>query len=224
MSPLRMCVGSSASTWQHEGQMTTRNQTKGSPVGCLRSFTGAWWPWGASAFTILSACLLISVSSYQVRAGILQAANYGVPQKRRRFILLASQRGVILPSFPLPSHASPFDEPHLLLLPIGLQSDRLPRRLRVLPDQMHVSVSEAIGDLPQWEWEIADNDQPTDGPTQWPWDKLSSNKDLRAVLGPPGTLEYIGPPLTDYQRSMRRESFGVTLHFTPKFSELQVRR
>jgi site-specific DNA-cytosine methylase len=171
-----------------------------------------------------AAFLLILEFRYQVRAGILQAANYGVPQKRRRFILLASQHGVILPSFPLPSHASPFDELRMLLLPIGLQSDRLPKRLRHLPEQMHVSVSEAIGDLPQWEWEISNDDQSTDGPTQWPWDKLSSNKELNVVLGPPRTLEYISPPLNDYQRSMRRGSSGVTLHFTPEFSELQVRR
>ena len=177
-----------------------------------------------STIIILSVNLLISVSRYQVRAGILQAANYGVPQSRRRFILLSSKRGVILPSFPLPSHASPFGEPRFLLLPVGLQSDRLPRRLRHLPEQMHVSVSEAIGDLPQWEWEISGNDESGDGPTQWRWDKLSSNKDFSIVLGPPGTLEYISPPLSDYQRSMRRGSSGVTLHFTPEFSELQVRR
>ena len=204
--------------------MTTRHQPKDSPVGCSRSCTVAWYPWGASASAILGACPLIPLCRYQVRAGVLQAANYGVPQNRRRFILLASQHGVLLPSFPLPSHASPVDEPRLLLLPIGLQSDCLPRRLRHLPAQMHVSVSEAIGDLPQWEWEISHDDQSTDGPTQWPWDKLSSNKDFNVVLGPPGTLEYIGPPLTDYQRSMRRGSSGVTLHFTPEFSELQVRR
>jgi hypothetical protein len=221
---MKMYVGSSASTWQQGGQMTTRNRPKDSPVACSRFFTAAWSLWGASTFSTIRACLLISVSRYQVRAGILQAAHYGVPQKRRRFILLASQRGIILPSLPLPCHASPFDERHLLSLPIGLQSDRLPRRLRHLPEQMHVSVSEAIGDLPQWEWEVSDDGHSDDGPTQWRWDKLSSNKGLSAVLGPPGTLEYIGPPLTDYQRSMRRGSSGVTLHFTPEFSELQVRR
>lgn len=198
--------------------------TEGLASGLLKILYRCLVAMGCVCIAILTACPLISQPRYQVRAGILQAANYGVPQTRRRFILLASQHGVILPSFPLPSHASPFDEPRLLLLPIGLKSDCLPGRLRHLPEQMHVSVSEAIGDLPQWEWEISNDDQSTDGPTQWPWDKLSSNKDLNVVLGPPGTLEYISPPLTDYQRSMRRGSSGVTLHFTPEFSELQVRR
>jgi len=198
--------------------------TEGLASGLLKILYRCLVAMGCVCICNPSRSLLIPVCRYQVRAGILQAANYGVPQTRRRFILLASQRGVILPRFPLPSHASPVGEPHLLLLPIGLRSDRLPRRLRHLPEQMHVSVSEAIGDLPQWEWEISNDDPATNGPTQWPWDKLSSNKEISMVLGPPETLEYISPPLTDYQRSMRRGSSGVTFHFTSKFSERQVRR
>ncbi|XP_033220801.1 DNA (cytosine-5)-methyltransferase PliMCI-like [Belonocnema kinseyi] len=41
---------------------------------------------------------------YQCTFGILQAGNYGVPQTRRRMIILAAAPGEILPNFPEPSH------------------------------------------------------------------------------------------------------------------------
>ncbi|KAM3965336.1 DNA cytosine-5 methyltransferase [Aphomia sociella] len=41
---------------------------------------------------------------YQCTFGILQAGNYGVPQTRRRLIILASAPGYKLPSYPEPTH------------------------------------------------------------------------------------------------------------------------
>ena len=41
---------------------------------------------------------------YQCTFGILQAGNYGVPQTRRRMIILAAAPGEILPNFPEPIH------------------------------------------------------------------------------------------------------------------------
>ncbi|XP_076375508.1 DNA methyltransferase 1a isoform X1 [Megalopta genalis] len=41
---------------------------------------------------------------YQCTFGILQAGNYGVPQTRRRMIILAAAPGQILPNYPEPTH------------------------------------------------------------------------------------------------------------------------
>ncbi|KAI9138128.1 hypothetical protein BKA69DRAFT_819241 [Paraphysoderma sedebokerense] len=50
---------------------------------------------------IISALLAMG---YQVRFSVLQAGNQGVPQSRRRFILIASKRHLPLPSFPDVTH------------------------------------------------------------------------------------------------------------------------
>ncbi|XP_076753766.1 DNA methyltransferase 1a isoform X1 [Xylocopa sonorina] len=41
---------------------------------------------------------------YQCTFGILQAGNYGVPQTRRRMIILAAAPGQVLPKYPEPTH------------------------------------------------------------------------------------------------------------------------
>lgn len=45
---------------------------------------------------------------YQVNCGVLQCGQYGVPQSRRRFILIAAGPGMVLPNLPEPQHV--FDE------------------------------------------------------------------------------------------------------------------
>lgn len=47
-------------------------------------------------------CLL--AMGYQVTFGILQAGHYGVPQTRRRLIIMAAAPGYVLPNFPDPLH------------------------------------------------------------------------------------------------------------------------
>lgn len=49
---------------------------------------------------MLLRCLL--ALGYQVTYGIVQAGQYGIPQSRRRFILIASASGFKLPEFPEP--------------------------------------------------------------------------------------------------------------------------
>ncbi|XP_054724016.1 DNA (cytosine-5)-methyltransferase PliMCI-like [Uloborus diversus] len=51
----------------------------------------------------LTLCALIRMG-YQCTFAVLQAGNYGVPQTRRRAIILAAAPGEKLPSFPEPSH------------------------------------------------------------------------------------------------------------------------
>jgi DNA (cytosine-5)-methyltransferase 1 len=81
---------------------------------------------------------LLGDMGYDARAGILNAANYGVPQLRERLVILASR--VCAASLPPPTH-SEFPEPvdsQVLPFP-GLSGHRM------LP---WVTVEEAIGDLP----------------------------------------------------------------------------
>lgn len=47
-------------------------------------------------------CLL--AMGYQVTFGVLQAGHYGVPQTRRRLIILAAAPGFVLPNYPEPAH------------------------------------------------------------------------------------------------------------------------
>lgn len=51
---------------------------------------------------------------YQVKQAILQAAFYGVPQRRWRVIIWAAQKGVRLPHFPSPTHCGRVQVPHIV--------------------------------------------------------------------------------------------------------------
>ena len=44
------------------------------------------------------------VMGYQVTFGILQAGHYGIPQTRRRLIIMATAPGIRLPAYPEPMH------------------------------------------------------------------------------------------------------------------------
>ena len=77
---------------------------------------------------------------YQVRWGLLQAAQYGAPQRRSRLIFLAARRGLNLPRFPRPTHT--FMETRLgkgatgeIMPPIGLQ---FRRRMLAKPEKMRI--------------------------------------------------------------------------------------
>jgi DNA (cytosine-5)-methyltransferase 1 len=66
---------------------------------------------------------------YQVSTAVLNAADYGVPQRRRRAFFIAGRDGVSV-ELPPPTHIAPLTGPLLLKLPT------------------HVTVWDAIGDLP----------------------------------------------------------------------------
>ena len=54
---------------------------------------------------VLKLCMrALNKMGYQCTFGILQAGHYGVPQTRRRFILLAAAPGYQLPFYPEPLH------------------------------------------------------------------------------------------------------------------------
>ena len=51
---------------------------------------------------------------YQVKQAVLQAAFYGVPQRRWRVIIWAAQKGVRMPHFPSPTHCGEIQVPHII--------------------------------------------------------------------------------------------------------------
>lgn len=51
---------------------------------------------------------------YQVKQGILQAAYYGVPQRRWRVLIWAARKGVHMPVFPSPTHCGHIQVPQII--------------------------------------------------------------------------------------------------------------
>ncbi|KAF8447830.1 hypothetical protein L210DRAFT_978503 [Boletus edulis BED1] len=97
---------------------------------------------------------------YQSKFAVLQAAQYGAPQGRKRVIFLGTRHDVLMPEWPIPTHCSP-----VKLIRAGLPTGSvLPPIIRNkceggLSDDrsapLHfVTVDEAIGDLacPPFDW------------------------------------------------------------------------
>lgn len=90
---------------------------------------------------------------YQSKFAVLQAAQYGAPQGRKRVIFWGARRDVLMPEWPIPTHCSPIQLTRAglpngsVLRPItrnkcedGLDDDR--------SAPLHfVTIDEAIGDL-----------------------------------------------------------------------------
>ncbi|KAF9227783.1 S-adenosyl-L-methionine-dependent methyltransferase [Gyrodon lividus] len=95
---------------------------------------------------------------YQCQFAVLQAAQYGAPQGRRRVIFWGARCDVSMPEWPIPTHCSPTrlcrtGLPTGSTLPLiirnrcenGLDDDR--------SAPLHfVTIHEAIGDLPPFDW------------------------------------------------------------------------
>lgn len=84
----------------------------------------------------------------QVRFGVLNAGNFGVPQSRKRTIIWAARPGETLPEWPTPTHV--FHSPQLTInLPGGVAYTAVPQ----MPGAplRSVTVRDAILDLPAIE-------------------------------------------------------------------------
>lgn len=143
---------------------------------------------------------------YDVTWSILNAADYGVPQRRQRLFLIGNRIG-IKPSLPVATHLDPRCE-------VCSRPDAS-NRVRGLPDlfgstgkclvcggtgkhqfqneslRPWVSVEEAIGDLPS----------------------------LGDAGGEQGLVSYSTEPSSSYQVQMRQESIGYDLHYAKRVSE-----
>ena len=96
---------------------------------------------GGLHFAIALRCMI--VFGFQVSAGVLCAAHYGVAEARRRAFLLCSPPGSVHPSFPKPETSFCLDHLAIVVTPdtpfMAVSSAAAPLRC--------VTVEEAIGDL-----------------------------------------------------------------------------
>jgi DNA (cytosine-5)-methyltransferase 1 len=120
----------------------------------------------------------LSFSGYLVNSVIINAADYGIPQRRRRAFFLASRLGRKL-SVPRASHFSRSKK--------NLQND--------LFDSSHVTVWDAVGDLPSLEHGTGNHE-----------------------------MHYTQPPQTSYQVMMREGSTTIKNHIARKLQPLQYQR
>ena len=112
---------------------------------------------------------------YEVIHAVMNAADFGVPQRRRRAFFLATERGTF-PHFPDPTHATSSN-----------------RNLWKIPH--HISVWEAIGDLPSLKH----------GEGQEP-------------------CEYVSPANSEFQRRVRNSNNQAMNHIARKLAPLQYKR
>lgn len=112
---------------------------------------------------------------YHVTAGVLNAADYGVPQRRRRAFFIAHRSKPL--RFPAPTHSPPSSQDMLI------------------PMSSHVSVWDAIGDLP----------------------RLKHGEGTQVA-------EYKGLPRTEFQHLIRGESKKLTNHVARKLQPTQFER
>ncbi|KAJ7116840.1 S-adenosyl-L-methionine-dependent methyltransferase [Mycena crocata] len=94
---------------------------------------------------------------YQVRYALLQAGNYGAPQNRIRFFLVAARHGLPLPAMPQPTHDFEVVNQLKMRLPYHNKPQVVPiRTTRGTMLHASVSIDDAIGDLPQFDWKHPD--------------------------------------------------------------------
>lgn len=110
--------------------------------------------WGQYSFIYLIRPSNWYLVSYQVRTGQLQAGNYGTPQRRVRFFIVAAKEGHVLPDFPEPTHDFPENKTLQITVKVGSKSHSLSpvRFADGIAQHPFVNVADAIFDLPRFDW------------------------------------------------------------------------
>ncbi|KAJ7776611.1 S-adenosyl-L-methionine-dependent methyltransferase [Mycena maculata] len=157
---------------------------------------------------------------YQVRFFLLQAGNYGAPQNRIRFFLVAARHGLPIPNVPQPTHDFPVVNHLRIRFPFHKEPIEPIRTTRGTMAHPSVSIADAIGDLPQFDWEHPDpkNAAPAlrrllNQRKQAGIPVLKCDVD-RAHCGYEGAGEYNDEPKTSYQRQAREHQTKNIQHFT----------
>ncbi|KAJ8957071.1 hypothetical protein NQ318_007284, partial [Aromia moschata] len=110
-------------------------------------------------FKLTLKCLL--AIGYQISFGILQAGNFGIPQTRRRFILMGAAPGCALPHLPEPLHVFRKYGSSLSIVIDGLSYDTGSHWTISLPYRT-ICVRDAIADLPEIENGCTKTEMPYD--------------------------------------------------------------
>ncbi|KAJ1917519.1 hypothetical protein H4219_003152 [Mycoemilia scoparia] len=159
----------------------------------------------------------LTAMGYQTRFGLLQAANYGLAQSRRRIFIWAAKRGCSLPV--LPQTITCFYKKERLSIP-------LPGNVMYCPDKrtdncsIHppVTVGDALKDLPEFEYK-----NPAEVYPDHRAHEASRGVALDAVFvgGHVGTMEqsYSKKPACEFQRRMRRGVFRSKFTAQPVSSD-----
>ncbi|KZV73358.1 S-adenosyl-L-methionine-dependent methyltransferase [Peniophora sp. CONT] len=187
---------------------------------------------------------------FQVHARIIQAAQLGVPQGRRRFIIIMARRGLPLPAHPLPSHV--YKAAQKAHLPTG-QTLRGPSRAthgflterarsayydEVPSAAPHrtVTVEQAVGDLPKFHWQRPGKEIDVSEEERREEDDLRASgipvvdavstrrHDESRFVGFPGPEEYPDVARSTYQHVVRSDTGRVSMHYTMPYSEEAVER
>lgn len=163
---------------------------------------------------------------YQVRFRVLEAADYGSPQRRERVIFIAARCGEILPSFPLPTHVTESHHGQVLTLPTGDKLRPVGHPKQQAPFRA-LTVADAISDLPKFSWihpgcrfgEELDSSISAD------CEVLSAvTSPNHTLVGFPAPVAYRTGPLTRYQQNLRASEQLVTLHCSRTFQAAIVER
>ncbi|KAK0233815.1 S-adenosyl-L-methionine-dependent methyltransferase [Armillaria fumosa] len=156
---------------------------------------------------------------YQVRFGVIDAAHYGTPQRRKRFVICAAQQKQKLLSLPQPTHDFPNTEKLAIKLSIGGSITPIRTANGTAPHRC-VTVEDAISDLPRYDYK-----HPNPG-------KRVDRRGIKSLLCKPtdaycgyeGRIQYHHAPKTRYQKEARKNATANLQHFTRSLKEKIVER
>ncbi|KAJ3571618.1 hypothetical protein NP233_g3648 [Leucocoprinus birnbaumii] len=167
---------------------------------------------------------LLLEMGYQVRYSLLQAGHYGTPQRRVRFFLIAAKGDLPLPDLPQPTHDFPQTNRLAMTMPNGDIIRPIRTNVGTAPHPF-VSIEDAIGDLPKFDWKR-------------PGQVRRNGRDEREREGVPvvvcdykkphcgyqGRVEYQFEPKTSYQRDARVKESNDLQHYTKTVKARKVDR
>ncbi|KAG7452102.1 S-adenosyl-L-methionine-dependent methyltransferase [Guyanagaster necrorhizus] len=155
---------------------------------------------------------------YQVRFGLMDAAHYGAPQRRKRFFICAAQQKLKLSSLPQPTHDFPNTEKLAIKLSVGGSITPIRTTNGTAPHRC-VTIGDAISDLPRYDYK-----HPIPGKRVDRGIKSLFCKSTDAHCGYEGRTPYHHAPLTRYQKEARKNATENIQHFTRPLKEKIVER
>ncbi|KAF9469584.1 S-adenosyl-L-methionine-dependent methyltransferase [Collybia nuda] len=156
---------------------------------------------------------------YQVRFGLLQAGNYGTPQGRVRLFIIAVLDGLPLPEFAQPSHDFPVTHNLTIKHPIDGESIRPIRTDRGTAPHAFVTIDDAIGDLPRFDWKHPTPSRVSAAKQREMRERAQVIPSLECKYGSPhcgyqGPANYYFNTKTTYQVTARANPTTDLQHFT----------